>query len=645
MSASARHLQTLPIEEDDDTIAAALADLSVPALIASVVHFTGDVSLLRGPIRPREFVLNEFQGKMLDEEKAELRRDALKAIAAWRDAGCPAVAPLGTEVLHEIMDWIACEPIPDDYVAWYVDEMDLAGENPRALPLSAVAPEAKKDFSVLIIGCGESGLLAGIRLKEAGINFEILEKNEDVGGTWWENTYPGCRVDVASHYYSFSFEPNYLFSDYYARQPELYRYFRGLLDQHGIGEHVRWRCEVDRAVWDEESSLWHVSFRGPGGAVETRSANVLISGVGILNRPLIPDLPNLDRFRGPVFHSAQWDHSVDLHGKRVALVGAGASGFQIGPAIVDDVEHLVVFQRTAQWMAPNPRYHAPVSAGEQWAMRHLPGYSRWFRFILMWQSSDRNLELVRADPDWPDFPRTANARSAARREYFVDWIVQHVGDDPELLEKVTPNYPPMAKRMLQDDGSWLDCLSQPHVDLVKDPIVDFDSSSVSTAEDRFEVDVVVLATGFRASEVLWPMEIVGRDGTSIAETWDGKPSGYRGVSVPGFPNFFILGGPGTGLAHGGSVIFTTECQMRYIGDALRTLLEGGHRSIEPTSAAYERYREELQAEVATLMWGHPQVGHSWYKAADGNVYVLCPYRLVDYWRMTARALPEDHRVR
>ncbi len=187
--------------------------------------------------------------------------------------------------------------------------------------------------------------------------------------------------------------------------------------------------------------------------------------------------------------------------------------------------------------------------------------------------------------------------------------------------------------MLQDDGSWLNCLKQPHVELVKNSIVDFDDSSVSTDEGRFEVDVVVLATGFRASEVLWPMEIVGRDGVSIAETWDGKPAGYRGVSVPGFPNFFMLGGPGTGLAHGGSVIFTTECQMRYVGDALRTLLEGGHRSIEPTRAAYERYREDLQAEVATLMWGHPQVGHSWYKAADGNVYVLCPYRLVDYWQM------------
>ena len=382
--------------------------------------------------------------------------------------------------------------------------------------------------------------------------------------------------------------------------------------------------------------------RRPDGTVQTKSANAVISGVGILNRPLIPDLPNLERFRGPVFHSAQWDHSVDLLGKRVALVGAGASGFQIGPAIVDDVEQLTVFQRTPQWMAPNPRYHAAVKAGEHWALRHLPGYGRWFRFMLMWQSSDKLLELVRIDEEWADFPRTANAFSAQRREVFVKWIEQNVGDDPQLLAKVMPQYPPMSKRMLQDNGSWLKCLTRPNVELVNTPIVDIGESSLATADDRYDVDVIVLATGFRASEVLYPLDIVGRDGVTMAETWDGKPSAYRGISVPGFPNFFMLGGPGTGLAHAGSIIFTTECQMRYIGDALRMLVEGRQHSIEPTVSAYDGYKEELQAEVETMMWGHPTIEHSWYKSADGKVYLLCPWRLVDYWKMTEAVELDDH---
>jgi 4-hydroxyacetophenone monooxygenase len=640
-----RHLDVEAIVDSEADIGVALEDVSVPALIAAVVHITGDLSYLRGSVRPREFVMNEFQGKMTEEEKAELRQQALLAIVAWRDRGSPPVTPPSDDVIREMMAWVACEPLADDYAAMYAEEMDVAGRNPRAINLSGPAAESRaRDLKALIIGCGEGGLLAALRLKEAGIPFEIIEKNSDVGGTWLENRYPGCRVDVASHYYSYSFGPNDGFSEYYARQPELYRYFQRFFDDHQIGEHVRWCNEVERAEWDDAEAVWRVTARDAEGAVHERSANILISAVGILNRPQVPDLPGIARFDGPAFHSAEWDDSVDLRGKRVALIGAGASGFQIGPAIVDEVESLVVFQRTPQWMAPNPRYHAALKPGEQWAMRHLPGYGRWYRFMLMFQSSDKMLELVRADPNWEDFPHTANEFSAQRRAIFKKWIDDQAGDDLELAAKVTPHYPPMAKRMLQDDGSWLRCLRRPHVELITDQITGIDESSVMTADGRFDADVIIFATGFRANDILFPMEIVGRDGISMAETWKGAPKAFRGVSVPGFPNFFILNGPGTGLAHAGSVILTTECQMRYIADAIRTLVEGDHRAIEPTIEAHHRYAEELQAEIATFMWGHPSIEHSWYRAADGNVYIICPWRLVDYWKMTGSADPSDHLV-
>jgi len=638
-----RHLVTDPIVDGDDVIAEALKDVSVPALFASVVGLTGDPAFVRGSIRPRQFLQNEFQGLLDDTEKAQLRSDALAAICAWRDAGCPPPPELGTDVVQEVMDWIACEPVPPDNAALYAEEMDLDGKDPRAIALGATVT-VPAGFSVLIIGFGASGLLAAVRLKEAGIPFEIVEKNNDVGGTWYENSYPGCRVDVASHYYSYSFEPNNDFTAYYTEQRELHDYFRKVMEQHGIGAQIRWGCEVQRAVWDEETARWAVTVHRSDGQAETIKANAVISGVGFLNRPLIPDLPGLQRFTGPVFHSARWDHSVDLTGKRVALIGAGASGFQIGPAIVDAVKSLVVFQRTPQWMAPNPRYHAAVTPGERWAMRHLPGYARWYRFMLMWQSSDKLLELVRADPEWPDFPRTANAASAARRDFFVKWIEDQLRDDPVLAAKVTPDYPPMAKRMLQDDGSWLRCLKRDHVTLDRDPIVGIDETSITTHQGRYEVDVLILATGFRASEVLCPMEIVGRDGVPISEFWDGKPAAFNGISVPGFPNFFMMAGPGTGLAHAGSIIFMLECQMRYIGEALCKLIEGGHRSIEPTIAAYERYNRDIQAEVGTLMWGHPSIEHSWYKSADGGVYVLSPWTSVDYWKRTGTVEPDEHKL-
>jgi 4-hydroxyacetophenone monooxygenase len=638
------HASLEPFDDDPGAVAALLGDVSVPALIASIVQLTGDPSLVRGDIRPPRWIHNEFQGGLDEDERAELRRVALEAILAWRDAGYPAPPPLDDAVVREVMDWVACRPVPEPYVAMYAEEMDLAGADPRAIHLSEEERVRAEGFSVLIIGCGESGLLAALRLQQAGIPFTVVEKNDDVGGTWLENTYPGCRVDVASHYYSYSFGPTDAFGEYWAQQPELHRYFRRLLEEHGIGEHVRWRTEVERAAWDDDDARWEVSVRRADGTTEVLPADAIISGVGILNRPSIPELPGLDRFAGPVFHSARWDHDVDLRGTRVALIGAGASGFQIGPAIVDDVEALTVFQRTPQWMAPNPKYRAPVATGERWALRHLPGYERWIRFMHLWQGSDRILELVRMDPEWEDFPRTANKWSASQRTFFADWISHQLADDPDLAARVTPDYPPMTKRVLQDDGSWLRCLARPHVELVSDAITAIDETGITVGDHRYEVDVIVLATGFRANEILWPMEVVGRDGRALEEVWSGAPAAFAGVSVPGFPNFFVLNGPGTGLAHGGSVIFMSECQMRYVGDCLRTLLDGDHRSIEPTVEAYERWRDDLVAETATMMWGHPSVEHSWYKAADGNVYLLCPWPILDYWRMTARAEPDDHLV-
>ncbi len=636
-----RHLETLPIVDTDDEIAMALEGCSVPALIASVVQLTGDPSILRGPIRPRAFIPNEFQGQMTEEERATLRSIALRAIINYRDAGCLPLPPPNRETVRELMNWIACEPVSDDYAAMFEEELDLPGDDPRRIRL----PAAPNGISVLVVGCGMSGLLAGIRLKQAGIPFEIVEKNDDVGGTWYENTYPGCRVDVANHYYCYSFEPNHGFSELYSQQPELQRYFKELMRQHGIDEHVRWRTEVERAEWDDEHSEWRISVRHADGSEEKLVASAVIAAVGQLNRPAVPDISNLDRFGGPVFHSARWEHGVDLHGKRVGLIGAGASGFQIGPAIVDDVAELVVFQRSAQWMAPNPGYHMEVSPGNQWAMRHLPGYARWYRFLLLWQSSDKALDVARVNPEWGDLPQSVNSVSAQRREILVRWIEEQVGDDPELLAKVVPDYPPMGKRMLQDDGSWLRCLRREHVTLERRPIIDVEHDAVIVDGARYELDVIILATGFRANEFLFPMEIVGRSGLTLTETWAERPAAFLGITVPDFPNFFLLYGPGTNLAHAGSIMFHSECQMRYIGGCLAVLAQQGGGTIEPTSAAFRRYVDRYRTEMSTLVWSHPSVKHSWYKAADGHVYVLSPWRLVDYWKMTAEPRPEDHVMR
>ncbi len=630
----------LPIVEDDDAIGAALEEATVLALVAAAVHLTGDPSILRRSPRPRRFPPNDLDGGLDEQQRAELRHQALAAVVAFRDAGSPAPSPLAEPVVRELMDWLTGEQVADDYAALLVEEMDLDDTDPRRIQLKG-NPET---LSVLVIGCGMSGLLAGVRLQQAGIPFEIVDKNDEVGGTWYENTYPGCRVDVGNHFYCYSFEPNHGFSHLFSQQPELHAYFDDVMRRHGVDRHVRWRTTVERAEWDDTAQRWEVTLRDEAGRLERRSVTAVISAVGQLNRPFVPDLPGLDRFAGPTFHSACWDHDVELRGKRVGLIGAGASGFQIAPAIADAVERLVVFQRTAQWVLPNPRYHDPVAPGELWAMRHLPGYARWYRFLLLWQATDKMLEVARVDPTWPGLPLSANASSARLREIAVRWIEHQVGDDPELLSKVIPDYPPLGKRMLQDNGSWLGCLTRENVELVSDEIQHIDEHAVTAGDRRHELDVLVLATGFRANDFLFPMEVVGRDGTTLQERWAGRPAAYVGITVPGFPNLFMMYGPGTNLAHAGSIIFQSECQMRYIGGCLDLLSRQGGGTIEPTEEAFADYVKRWQAELATTVWAHPSVKRSWYKAADGNVYVLSPWRLVDYWAMTAAPDSDHHDI-
>lgn len=630
-----------PFTDSDEAIAEALLDVSIPTLLLSLVHVSGDPGLIRGALKPAGLFLNEVQGYMSEDDKAAARSLALDVIRDYRDRGCPEPEPIGPDLLKEMMEWLVCEPVPDEYVPMLLEEMELDGRDVRAAgpPPDAAA---RADFPVVVIGCGESGLLAGIRLKEAGIPFTIVERNAGVGGTWYQNTYPGARVDVGNHFYCYSFEPSDQWTHYFAEQPELQAYFEGVMARHGIGPHVRWETEVTAARWDDASATWTVTTVDRDGTVTDLTARAVISAVGQLNRPRVPNLAGRDTFAGKAFHSAEWDHSVDLRGRRVAMIGAGASGFQIAPAIADDIEHLTVFQRTAQWMFPNPNYHAEVGPGVRWALRHLPFYGRWYRFLLFWPGCDKGLAAARVDPDYPDQTRAVSEINEITRLMFTDWITGQIGDDPDLAAKVVPDYPATGKRTLQDNGSWLATLTRDDVDLVRTPIARIEPDAVITEDgERHPVDVIVYATGFEANRVLWPMAITGRDGADLASRWGERPVAYLGITVPGYPNLFCMYGPGTNLASGGSLIFHSECQMRYITQCLEFLIDGGHRSMEPSRERCDDWVRRSQEEMATMVWAHPSVEHSFYKNAHGEVYALSPWRLVDYWTWTRTLDPGD----
>jgi 4-hydroxyacetophenone monooxygenase len=629
-----------PFTTSDSDIADALLDVSIPTLMLSLVHMSGDPGLIRGALKPAGLFLNEVQGYLSEDDKAAARELALRVIGHYRDRGCPEPEPVDAGLLKEMMEWLVCEPVPDEYVPMLLEEMELDGADARAV--HTAAEDARDAFPVVVIGCGESGLLAGIRLREAGIPFTIVEKNAGPGGTWYQNTYPGARVDVGNHFYCYSFEPTDQWTHFFAEQPELQAYFQRVMDKHDVGPHVRWQTEVTDACWDDATATWTVRIRAADGTESTLEARAVISAVGQLDRPHVPSIPGRDQFSGAAFHSSEWDHTVDLHGRRVAMIGAGASGFQIAPTIAEDVAHLTVFQRTAQWMFPNPNYHAAVGPGVRWALRHLPFYGRWYRFLLFWPGCDKGLEAARVDPGYPDQRCAVSEVNEITRIMFTDWIRSQIGDDPELAAKVVPDYPATGKRTLQDNGSWLRTLTRDDVDLVRTPIDRIDTDAVVTADGvRHPADVIVFATGFQATEVLWPMTITGRGGQDLRELWGQRPTAYLGITVPGYPNFFCMYGPGTNLASGGSLIFHSECQMRYISQCLDQLIASGHRFMEPRQDVTDDWVRRTQEEMRTMVWSQPSITHSFYKNDYGEIYTISPWRLVDYWTWTRVPDPND----
>ena len=631
------------ITEANQFLADAVEHANIPTLMMSLIHLSGDASLLDGPIRPRRTLPGVVDGGFSDDEKASVRSMALEALCDCRDRGgtLPPLPPLAT--ISRMMSFAVGDHVSDEYVPMFSEEMALDTGDARDVAWDGSAMDRRAEFQVVVIGAGMSGLLAAIRLKQASIPFVVLEKNDAVGGTWLENTYPGCRVDVANHFYCYSFSPNHDWPEFYSQRAELRDYFERCTGQFDVRGHIRFGTEVLAAIWDESAARWNVRIKTRAGE-ETLSANVVVSAVGQLNRPRLPDIVGRDLFGGPSFHSAKWQSEHDLTGRRVAVIGTGASAFQLAPEVAKIAQRLYVFQRSPPWMGPNPRYHARVSDAKKWLLRCVPYYARWYRFLLFWPGSDGLMPALEVDPAWPHPERSVNAVNDATREYLTQYIATQVGDDTELLAKVVPTYPPFGKRMLQDNGTWLKALKRPNVELITQPIDEITPRGIRAGGADYDVDVIVYATGFHANRFLWPMHIVGRDGVVLRERWGEEPRAYLGITVPGFPNFFCLYGPGTNLAHAGSIIFHSECQVRYVMGCLAALLREGYRSMECRRQVHDAYAARFDARHAQLVWSHPGM-NSWYKNGHGRVLTTSPWRLVDYWTWTRTPDLEDFELR
>ena len=633
-----------PITETDDELRRILEDAEVPPLLPALAYVTGDLSLLREELRPDPMLIGMPQGGLSDDQLAAVRRLALDALIRFRDGGSiPAPVPSDEQLLR-IMEYAVGGAAMGEYLPLLEEELAYRGEDRRAPSWRKddIAPGV--DFGVVIVGAGMSGLLAAHRLRQAGVDFVVVEKNDDVGGTWLENSYPGCRVDNPNHNYSYAFAQRHDWPFHFSTQDVLLDYFRSCADTFDLRDRIRFRTEVVETAWSDDRQRWTVRVRSRDGGEETLEAQAVISAVGQLNRPSFPDIEGRERFEGPSFHSARWDHSLDLAGKRVAVIGTGASAVQFIPEIAPAVDQLLVFQRTPPWLGPTPDYHDEVAPGLRWLYAHVPSYAEWNRFWIFWRMGDGALANVRVDPDYEPKDGAVSAVNEFARMMLAEYITAEFADRPDLLPHVVPSYPVGAKRMLRDNGVWAGALKRDNVSLVTAGIREITPKGVVTADgEEHQVDVIVYGTGFQASKFLTPMRVTGRGGLDLHERWGAEARAYLGITIPGFPNLFCLYGPNTNIVVNGSIVYFSECGVRYILECLRLLLERRGRAIEVRKDVHDVFNERVDAENAAMAWGWSDV-NTWYKNEKGRITQNWPFTLLEYWQRTLRPDPADYEI-
>jgi cation diffusion facilitator CzcD-associated flavoprotein CzcO len=435
---------------------------------------------------------------------------------------------------------------------------------------------------LVIVGTGFSGLGMAIRLKQEGEHdFVLLERAGDIGGTWRDNTYPGCRCDVPSHLYSFSFAPNPNWSSTFSPQEEILDYLKDCANRFGVTPHVRFDTELESAAWDDDAGLWRVeTSEGP------LTSDFLVAAQGPLSEPSLPEVPGLEDFEGTAFHSAQWDHDHDLTGERVAVIGTGASAIQFVPEVQPTVGKLHVFQRTAPWVVPHP--NRPIKAWERSLYRLFPLAQLAMRAGIYW-ARELFVLLFRHPPV---------------NRLLEQLPLRHMRSqikDPELRRKLTPGYRMGCKRILPTD-EWYPALAQPNVEVITGGVSEIRPDSVVAGDGtEREVDTIIFGTGFHVTDVPIANRIHGRDGRTLAETWNGSMQAYKGTTVAGYPNLFFLVGPNTGLGHT-SIVFIIESQVEYVLDALKTMRLRGAGTLEVGEQAQAAYNAELDRMTEGTVW-------------------------------------------
>jgi 4-hydroxyacetophenone monooxygenase len=612
-------------------LASAIAEGDIRCLLMVLVHMTGEARWLEPPYLPKRDIrlIPDPEAGVPQDIQDEIRAAVVKLFAEGTPT--PVITDPGDELLLRMMRACLGENVAPEYAPLMREEMGFV---PREARWSKRPSDGKlAGQHVLIVGAGVCAIALAVALGHLGIPYTIVEKNAELGGTWWINRYPGCGVDTPNHSYSYSFGARNAWTRYFCQREELLGYLMKVADEYGIRKHLRLNTELTSSRWDEAKRRWISTLR-TGDGEEIFESTALVSAIGQLNDPSRAHFKGEEEFIGTILHSALWSEDIDVSGKHVAVIGTGATSMQLVPAIADRVASVTVYQRTAQWARPVKGYSDDITAGAQWLLAHLPFYAKWYRFNMFWRYGDGLLPFLRKDPAWPHPERAVNKGNDRHRQELTDFILSELKDRPDLGEKCVPTYPPYGKRILLDNN-WFKTLTKDNVALVTGAIDHFDRDGIVTADGVHRpADIIVIATGFKVTEMAARLDITGRDGKNLRDAWaNDNPTAFLGLTVPDFPNLFCMLGPNSGPAHGGSVIFQSECQSRYISACLVEMIEHDVAAIDVRQEVLDDYVRKVDAEHEAMIWTHPGMS-TYYRNRSGRVFSAMPWRFVDYWRMT-----------
>ncbi|CAG9996236.1 unnamed protein product [Clonostachys byssicola] len=624
---------------DEDFIRAAIAKSNLNALRLALLQVTGDPDLAKMRTRRQQIRGGAMFTHVLVDEDAPLLTEKALAFLSKRESDDSIPPPPSKIESKKLLDLFGDEPVGEREFNYDYEELAFE-EFPRAAQWTEKKRSAEtiSQFKIVIIGGGISGLAAAVQFKRLGLNFQVIERQKGIGGTWLLNSYPDARVDTSSYLFQFKFVKNYPWSEYFATAGETQEYLEYVANEYEVEDHFSFNREVVSAIWNELTKKWQLTVKSNDGGVEVIICDAVVSGSGVFSTPSIPDIKGIKDFQGHIFHTANWDHKTDLRNKRVALLGTGSTGVQLSSAVASQASQYTVFQHSPNWIMNMAGYGTRIDDHVRWLFATMPYYWNWFCYSAH-VTSQQLQGLQDYDKDWQAKGGLINKRNDLVRESLTSYIKSKTKSKPGLFEKVLPDYPPLVRRLVVDND-FFDTLLLDHVDLVTDKIESFTENGIKTADGaEREFDIVILGTGFKVSQYFWPCKYVGRNGTTLEDLWkkDGARS-YLGLTMPGFPNFFSFYGPNHQPRSGGFYSWG-EIWSRYTAEAIVHLIENKLNSIECRKDVFDRYNDKLDEANKGLIWELP--GHGYYVNEFGRQSVNTPWNTADYHSMVLKPNMDD----